>query len=143
MVIAQGYITDRIADLLADAGMTNVLLDIGESRALGSHPSGRPWRIGLRRADRPQTVASQIELVDRAVATSAGIASPFEPTGTHHHLFDPRLGRPAPTADQISVTAPNATMADALSTALSVAGPAEAKAIAAQYRDIRVVGGNA
>ena len=36
--IAQGYITDRIATLLQDAGMGDVLLDIGEVRALGRHP---------------------------------------------------------------------------------------------------------
>ena len=40
-----------------DAGMTDVLLDIGEARALGHHPDGRPWRVGLRRAAQPETVA--------------------------------------------------------------------------------------
>ena len=88
--IAQGYITDRVATLLESAGMGDVLLDIGEVRALGRHPDGRPWRVGLRRAAEPETIARTIALADRAVATSAGIASPFEPSGRHHHLFDPR-----------------------------------------------------
>ena len=88
--IAQGYITDRVAALLQDAGMGDVLLDIGEVRALGRHPDGRPWRVGLRHAAEPETVARTLALADRAVATSAGVASPFEPTGHHHHLFDPR-----------------------------------------------------
>ena len=137
--IAQGYITDRVAALLQDAGMGDVLLDIGEVRALGRHPEGRPWHVGLRHAAQPETVARTVTLTDRAVATSAGIASPFEPSGRHHHLFDPATGRPAPAAGQVSVVAPRATMADALSTALAVSSPAHATAFAARFPEIEVL----
>lgn len=137
--IAQGYITDRIAALLRDAGMGDVLLDIGETRALGRHPAGRPWRVGIRDAARPEAVARTIALADRAVATSAGVASPFDAGGRHHHLFDPATGRPARTAGQVSVVAPRATLADALSTALAVSPPARAAALAARFPEISVV----
>ena len=137
--IAQGYITDRVATLLRDAGMSDVLLDIGEVRALGRHPDGRPWHVGLRRAAEPETVARTVTLTDRAVATSAGIASPFDASGRHHHLFDPATGRPAPGAGQVSVIAPSATMADALSTALAVSPPARAAAFAARFPEIEVL----
>ena len=137
--IAQGYITDRVAALLQDAGMVDVLLDIGEVRALGRHPDGRPWRVGLRRAAQPETIARTVTLTDRAVATSAGIASPFDASGRHHHLFDPATGRPAPGAGQVSVIAPRATMADALSTALAVSSPARALTYAARFPEIEVL----
>ena len=137
--IAQGYITDRVAALLQDAGMSDVLLDIGEVRALGRHPDGRPWHVGLRRAAEPETVARTVTLTDRAVATSAGIASPFDVSGHHHHLFDPATGRPAQAAGQVSVIAPRATMADALSTALAVSSPARAAAFAVRFPEIEVV----
>ena len=137
--IAQGYITDRVAALLQDAGMSDVLLDIGEVRALGRHPDGRPWHVGLRHAAEPETVARTVTLTDRAVATSAGIASPFDASGRHHHLFDPATGRPAPGAGQVSVIAPSATMADALSTALAVSSPARALTYAARFPEIEVL----
>ena len=137
--IAQGYITDRVAALLQDAGMGDVLLDIGEVRALGRHPDGRPWHVGLRHAAEPETVARTVTLADRAVATSAGIASPFDASGRHHHLFDPATGRPAQAAGQVSVIAPSATMADALSTALAVSPPARAAAFTARFPEIEVV----
>ena len=137
--IAQGYITDRVAALLQDAGMGNVLLDIGEVWALGRHPDGRPWRVGLRHAAEPETVARTLALADRAVATSAGVASPFDASGRHHHLFDPATGRPAPTAGQVSVIAPRASMADALSTALAVSPPAKAATYAARFPEIEVL----
>ena len=137
--IAQGHITDRVAALLQDAGMVDVLLDIGEVRALGRHPEGRPWRVGLRRAAAPETVARTVTLADRAMATSAGIASPFEPSGRHHHLFDPATGRPAPGTGQVSVIASRATAADALSTALAVCPPARAAPLAARFPEITVL----
>ena len=137
--IAQGYITDRVAALLQDAGMGDVLLDIGEVRALGRHPDGRPWRVGLRHAAEPETLARTVTLADRAVATSAGIASPFDASGRHHHLFDPATGGPAPATGQISVIAPRATMADALSTALAVSPPARVAALGARFPEIEVL----
>ena len=137
--IAQGYITDRVAVLLQDAGMGDVLLDIGEVRALGHHPEGRPWRVGLRHAAEPETIARTVALTDRAVATSAGIASPFEPSGRHHHLFDPATGKPAPAAGQVSVIAPSATMAAALSTAFAVSPHARVAAYAARFPEISVL----
>ena len=137
--IAQGYITDRVTTLLQDAGMDDILLDIGETRALGRHPDRRPWRVGLRHAAEPATVARTLSLADRAVATSAGIASPFDASGRHHHLFDPATGRPAPMRGQVSVIAPRATMADALSTAFAVARPARAATYAARFSEIEVL----
>ena len=137
--IAQGYITDRVAALLQDAGMGDVLLDIGEVRALGRHPDGRPWRVGIRHAAEPEIIARTVTLTDRAVATSAGIASVFEPSGRHHHLFDPATGRPAQAAGQVSVIAPRATVADALSTALAVSPPAQAATFAARFPEIEVL----
>ncbi|MCY4480631.1 MAG: FAD:protein FMN transferase [Rhodospirillales bacterium] len=137
--IAQGYITDRVAALLHDAGMGDVLLDIGEVRALGRHPDGRPWRVGIRRAAEPEIVARTVTLTDRAVATSAGIASPFDASGRHHHLFDPATGRPAPGAGQVSVIAPRATMADAVSTALAVSPPERVATVASRFPEIAVL----
>ena len=137
--IAQGYITDRVAAMLQDAGMGDVLLDIGEVRALGRHPDGRPWHVGLRRAAQPETIARTVTLADRAVATSAGIASPFDASGRRHHLFDPATGRPAREAGQVSVIAPRATMADALSTALAVSPPTQAAAYAARFPEIEML----
>jgi len=46
--IAQGYITDAIADMLRNEGFERAVVDLGEYRAIGRHPDGRPWRIGIR-----------------------------------------------------------------------------------------------
>lgn len=111
--IAQGYITDAVANVLKRAGAMNVLVNMGEIRGLGLRGDGEPWRVGLGKDD-----GNQITLSDKAVATSAGHGMVF-PSSNIHHLFDPRSGRSASNWQQISVVARNATMADALSTAFS------------------------
>ena len=119
--IAQGYITDRVADLLRAEGLERVLIDLGEIRALGDAPGGRPWRVGL--AGRGEA----LEVVDRAVATSAAGGTLFDAAGRHHHLLDPATGRPAAARRTVTVVAERATDADALSTALAAgADPAKA-----------------
>ena len=118
--IAQGCITDRVAALLRASGIECVLLDLGEVRALGRHPSGRPWQVGLRDPRRPGRIAASVDLSDRAIATSAPSATRFDASGDHHHLFDPGSGRPARRALGVSVIARDATTADALSTAFCV-----------------------
>ncbi len=118
--IAQGHITDRIVDLLKRWGFENFLANIGEPRLVGRHPEGRPWRVGLRSPDDPGTFSSRLDIVDRAIATSAPKGTVFDKDGKFHHLLDPRTGFPASFHRAIAVNAPNATMADGLSTAFSV-----------------------
>lgn len=117
--IAQGYITDRIADLLRRGGVDHVLVDLGETRTLGHHPDGRRWRIGLTDPRDPARVFRAVELADQALATSGGYGTPFDAAGRHHHLFDPRTGRSSNRYLSVSVLARRATLADALSTAFA------------------------
>jgi len=132
---AQGYITDRIADLLRAEGLGHVLVDIGETRALDDHPDGRSWRVGIRQPNSADGIARRLALVDQAVATSGGYGQRFGPDGGqdgeqdggHHHLFDPQTGRSAGRYASVSVVAPQAATADALSTAFSNMSVVEAR----------------
>jgi thiamine biosynthesis lipoprotein len=109
--IAQGYICDRVATLLAAEGLTDALIDTGEIRALGGRPGGGPWRVGL--ADR----AEVLPVRERAVATSAPLATVFDEASRIGHIFNPRTGMPGGLWQSVTVTAPHAAVADALSTA--------------------------
>jgi thiamine biosynthesis lipoprotein len=135
--IAQGYITDRVADLLRAGGLEHVLIDLGEIRALGPHADGRPWRIGL--ADLHDRAASceTIKLSEGAVASSSGQATRFEPSGRFHHLFDPVTGESAGRYLGVTVLAPRATEADALSTAFAVMPLQSAKTCIDRLRSVR------
>jgi len=129
--IAQGYITDRVADLLRDQGVDRVLLELGEVRALGRHPDGRPWQVGLADPGDPRRTTGTIEIEDGAVATSGAYGTRFDADGRHHHLFDPATGLSANRYRSVSVKAPLATTADALSTGLSAMPLGDARAVVA------------
>ncbi len=118
--IAQGFATDRVVERLRSAGLSTTLVNMGEIRAIGARPEGAPWRVGLGDPDRPGELGETVDLVDRAVATSAGAGFRFDAKGRFTHLFDPATGRSPRRYRSVSVMAPTATEADALSTAFSV-----------------------
>ena len=136
--IAQGYITDRVTELLRAEGITQTIVDLGEVRVLGTRPDGHPWRVGLDDPDAPGRLWKTLDLVDRAVATSGGYGLVFGPTGRFNHILDPRTGRSAHFYRSLSVVAPDATTADALSTAFTLMPEPAMEAVLARRPDIAV-----
>jgi len=137
--VAQGYITDAIADMLRDEGFDRAVVDLGEYRTIGRHPDGHPWRIGIRNGRVPGNVDRMVELEDMALAVSGGYGTTFEPSGRFHHIFDPHTGASAHRLVDVSVIAPTATIANGLSTAICVAGEARAPALLAAYAKTRAI----
>ena len=117
--IAQGYITDKISEHLINSGINNTLVQLGEYRGIGDHPDGRPWRLLLSNPEHTDSIG-EIEFTNAAVATSAGLGTPFDLTGKHHHIFDPKNGYNANNYLQVSVTSKTAAEADALATAFLI-----------------------
>jgi len=131
--LAQGYITDAIADLLRQEGFESAVVDLGEFRTLGRHPDGRPWRLGIRHGKAAGEAGRTVELIDMALAVSGGYGTPFEPSGRFHHIFDPHTGASANALIGVAVIGQRATAANALSTAICVAGEERAPMLLAAY----------
>lgn len=109
--IAQGYIADRVADMLSADGLSNILIDTGEFRALGTHPDGHAWPVRL-------AAGGEVPLAARALATSAPLGTTFDGNAQVGHILDPRTGQPTRSPwREVSVSATSAALADALSTA--------------------------
>lgn len=130
--VAQGAITDRVASLLKEFGLRDVLVDMGEVAAIGQRGDGSAWRVGLTTPD--GAIQQRITLRDRAVATSA-------PTGTmlnaaQGHILNPRGGVAQNLA--VSVSAPSAAVADGLSTALCLMEPESIAPILARFPHSRL-----
>ena len=126
---AQGYITDRIADLLRAQGFERMLVDMGEPRALSSKPDGSAWRIAIANpADTSKTVTT-LEVVDKCVSTSGGYGTIFDAQNRFTHLFNTRTGETAPALFGVSVVADSGMVADGLSTAMLMAPIAKRQAI--------------
>ena len=72
-----------------------------------------------------------------ALATSAGHGTRFGPDPGIHHLLDPHTGRSANHYLSVSVAARRATLADGLSTTLSLLPPERARALLARHPSTR------
>ena len=118
--IAQGYITDKVVDLLRAEGIDHSLVDMGETRVMGTHPDGRSWDVAIADPDEPTRIAAVLPLVDRALATSGAYGFRFDPSGRFNHLFNPATGACAWVYRSVTTVADRATAADALSTAFSL-----------------------
>jgi len=84
----------------------------------------RPWRIGVRDPrGGPDELFARIELAGASLSTSADNESFFEVDGVrYHHILDPRTGYPSRGLRSATVLHRDATLADALSTAVLVLG---------------------
>ena len=130
--IAQGYITDRIADLLQQEGFDNSMVELGETRAIGGRPDGGAWTIGLKNPRNAMEISGSTAIYNEALSVSGGHGHQF-PGSELHHIFDPASGRSAQRLLNVSVVAPRAVIADALSTAIFVSGEAAAPRLVTLY----------
>lgn len=117
--IAQGYITDRVVERLRASGIESCLVDMGEIRALGVRPDGRPWQIGVEDSQ-GKVSEPDILTVNKAFATSNAHGFQFDEQGHCNHLFNPTTGGCADPSRSVSVVADTATAADGLSTAFAL-----------------------
>ncbi len=118
--IAQGYVTDKVVELLRSHGLSHSLVDMGETRAIGSRPDGSPWEVGVADPDIVGRTEAVLSIVDRAVSTSGAYGFQFDPQGRFNHLFDPGTGGCAGLYRSVTTVSRSATSADALSTAFSL-----------------------
>lgn len=127
--IAQGYISDRVGDVLKARGFEHVLVNMGEQLALGPKYDGKPWQVAVSdAADATRTITS-VPLTNGAVATSGGYGAYFDQARRFTHILDPSTGSPAHHWSSVTVLTASATLADGLSTALTAAPASEARRI--------------
>ncbi len=134
--VAQGYITDRVVKILKRAGLTNILVNMGETFAMGQHGDGRPWTAGISSPLAGHKILLKLPLDHQALATSGGYGSPFSEQSKLHHLLDPTTGRSADHHGAVSVVAKDATTADMLSTAFYVMPFDKVSALWAHYPNL-------
>ncbi len=143
--IGKGYAIDRAVEVIRQHWFsTSALIHGGQSSlfALGSPPGrfGGRWEIAVRNPLRPETPLGVLRLRNRGLGTSGGAFQHFVEGGrTYGHILDPRTGEPATGPASVTVLAPTAADADALSTAFYLLGPEAASAYAAAHPDVGII----
>ncbi len=161
--IGKGHAVDRAVEHLLAAGVSDFLVHGGYSSvaARGSavgqpfqadtpspHASqagkpdllSSPWTIGVKDPLSDERRLGQIELHDRALGTSGAQFQSFRHRGQRYgHILDPRTGRPADGVLSVTVLAPTAAAADAISTAFYVMGPEAAMSYCRHHPSIATI----
>ncbi|WP_414663127.1 DUF2271 domain-containing protein [Horticoccus sp. 23ND18S-11] len=122
---AKSYIIEHAATAAATAGkLATTVVNLGGDlvvRGTGTETVALADPLADGENDAPDT---RVAVRDRAVATSGGYRRGVEIGGRwYSHLVDPRTGRPVNHVLSATVTAPRATDAGALATALCVMTP--------------------
>lgn len=139
--IAKGYALDQAAAALRKMGVRDFLLSAGGQVYAGGLRDGRPWRVGIRdpRGARDDFFAV-VDLTDASLATSGDYERYFILDGVrYHHVLDPHTGMPARGVRSATVLSHDATLADALSTALMVLGVARGLEVAGGFAGVEAV----
>jgi FAD:protein FMN transferase len=124
--IAKGYIVDRAADVLKQAGVQAFLVQAGgDLFGAGHKPDGSPWISGIQDPRGPEgSWFATIELTDHAFSTAGDYARSYViGKRRYHHIIDPHTGYPATASRSVTVWADDATTADAIDDAVFILGP--------------------
>jgi thiamine biosynthesis lipoprotein len=122
--IAKGYGVDRAMAVLRQHGVEHGLVNAGgDLRTVGTE-AGVPWKVAIRHPRRRGELMAEVPVSNMCVVTSGDYERFFELDGVrYHHILDPRTGRPATGCMSATVIGPEASLSDALATALCVMGP--------------------
>lgn len=126
--VTKGYLGDRLAETLENAGIQSALLDLGQSsiQAVGTKPDGTPWRVGIQDPT-GESYLGILELTDQAMGTSGSYQRYFTQAGqVYCHIIDPDTAAPAQSGlASVTVVSSSCLTCDGLSTALFVMGAGE------------------
>ena len=126
---AKGFALDQVLKLSRESGAASALLNFGNSSvaAVGHHPYGEWWAVGVENIVQRGTLAYEAHLCDGAMSVSGRT-----PAG-EYHIVDPHTGLKVVQDGVIVVEGRSALVAEVLSTALYAAPQSERKNIMQQF----------
>ncbi len=141
--IGKGYVSDCLIKTLQKYGIVSAFINIGGNvSTLGNKPDGSSWSVGIRHPRHDGCLIGAVKVTGKAVVTSGDYERYFiDRAGKRrHHVLDPTTGYPAESGlISVTVVADSAMIADALSTAIFVAGMDKGLGYLAQFPGVDVV----
>lgn len=124
--VGKGYAADKVLEVYRKYGITSAFTNFGGNVAvIGAKPDGSMWDIGIQHPRRDDGLIGAISIENGSVVTSGDYQRYFigNDGERYHHVLDPKTGYPAKSGlVSVTVASRSSVTADALSTALFVAG---------------------
>lgn len=122
--IGKGYAAEMAKALLKKEGVTSGIINAsGDLTTWGTQPNGKLWTIGIVNPDQKNSPFSCLDVTDLAVATSGNYEKFITIDGKKYsHTINPKTGLPITGIKSVTIISPNAEIADAMATPVTVMG---------------------
>ena len=129
---AKGFALEQIRKIFFSAGVTQALVNFGNSSvlAIGSHPLGKYWGVGVENPLQKGKQLKTYELSNQSLSTSGNTMQHTK------HIINPRSGIYTSERKLVSVISSNAVDAEILSTAIMVADEASISSMKKKFNNI-------
>ncbi|RZJ77229.1 MAG: FAD:protein FMN transferase [Flavobacterium sp.] len=122
--IGKGYAAEMAKALLIRQGVKSGIVNAsGDLTTWGNQPDGKPWTIGIIDPDHKKQPFSYLNVTDMAVATSGNYEKYVIIDGVKYsHTINPKTGLPVTGIKSVTIISPNAEIADAMATPVTIMG---------------------
>ena len=132
---AKGFALEQVGQMLRERKVESAVVNFGNSSivALGHHPFGEWWPIGVANRLRSGSMAEEFRLRDSALSVSGRAES------GEYHIVNPHTGLRVAGQELVAVEGRSPLVAEVLSTALYAAPHNRRAEIVAQYEGYRAM----
>ncbi len=122
--IGKGYAAEMAKLVLQRRGVSAGIVNAsGDLTAWGLQANEKPWTVGIANPNDSHFPFSYLNISEKAVATSGNYEKYVEISDQRYaHTINPKTGMPAYGIKSVTIICPNAEIADALATPVSIMG---------------------
>ena len=122
--IGKGYAAEMAKQMLQNRGVTSGIVNAsGDLTTWGNQADGKPWTVGIADPDNAKQPFSYMNITNMAVATSGNYEKFVVINGKKYsHTINPKTGIPVSGVKSVTIFCPNAEIADAMATPVSIMG---------------------
>ncbi len=122
--IGKGYAAEQAKRILQKEGVKSGIVNAsGDLTVWGLQANGKKWQIGIADPDNSHLPFSALEITDIAVATSGNYEKFVLIDGIKYsHTINPKTGLPVRGIKSVTIFCPDAEIADAMATPVTIMG---------------------
>jgi len=122
--IGKGYAAEQAKSILQKKGINSGIVNAaGDLTVWGNQPNGNEWTIGIANPDAAHLPFSYLKITNTSIATSGNYEKFVIVNGKKYsHTIDPKTGLPVHGIKSVTVITPNAEIADAMATPITIMG---------------------
>jgi FAD:protein FMN transferase len=139
--IGKGYAAEMARKLLKREGVESGIVNAsGDLTAWGTQADGKPWTIGIADPDNARIAFACLDISDMAIATSGNYEKYITIKGKKYsHTINPKTGLPVTGIKSVTIISPDAEIADALATPVTIMGTRAGLNLVNQLRNVECI----